>query len=147
MSDGSRTESSQPQDSRTDGAELAPEEQAARLAHANKNNRRVLAALLCLEALVVLLIPRAIAFTTGLGSVRLGILIGLAVLLVISAGLLRRPWGIAFGSVLQVLFLATGFLITTMFALGVVFIVIWLRALLFRHEFLGAPGGLRMLAG
>jgi uncharacterized membrane protein len=127
--------------------ELTPEEHAERMVQANRNNRRVLAALLCLEALVVLLIPRTIAFTTGLGPVRLGILVGLAVVLVLGSALVRRSWGIAVGSALQVVFFATGVLIATMFLVGAIFIAIWLRALLFRHEFLGAPGGLRMLAG
>ncbi len=95
----------------------------------------------------MLLIPRAIAFTTGLGPVRTGICIGVAVLLVIGAGLVRRSWGIAFGSGLQLAFVATGFMIGTMFLVGALFIAIWLRLLMLRHEIVGSPGGLRMLAG
>ena len=67
--------------------------------------------------------------------------------MIVVAGLLRRPWGIAVGSVMQVLFTATGFLTVTMFFVGVVFILIWLRLLQLRHEVVGSPGGLRMLAG
>jgi hypothetical protein len=46
-----------------------------------------------------------------------------------------------------VLFTATGFIIGTMFFVGFVFILIWLRLLMLRHEVVGSPGGLRMLAG
>jgi hypothetical protein len=120
---------------------------AERARRADKATRRALAAVLGLEAVVVLLIPRAIAFTTGLGPVRTGICIGLAVVLVIAAGLLRRAWGIGLGSVLQLAFLATGAMITTMFLLAALFIAVWLRLLLLRHEIVGSPGGVRMLLG
>lgn len=127
--------------------EPTPEMYAERARRADKASRGVLAAVLGLEALVTLLIPRTIAFTTGLGPVRTGICIGLAVILVVAAGLARRPWGIALGSALQVAFLATGILIATMFLVAALFIAVWLRVLMFRHEVVGSPGGLRMLAG
>jgi hypothetical protein len=34
-----------------------------------------------------------------------------------------------------------------MFVVAAIFIVIWVRMLMFRHEALGTPGGLRMLLG
>jgi len=68
-------------------------------------------------------------------------------ILVFAAALVRRPWGIAVGSGLQVAFLATGILIVTMFLVAALFIAVWLRVLMFRHEVVGSPGGLRMLAG
>ena len=128
-------------------AEPTPEQYAERGRRADRATRGALAGILCLEALVALLIPRAIAFTTGLGPVRTGICFGVAVVLVLGAGVLRRPWGIAAGSALQVVFTATGFLIPTMFLVGAVFAAIWLRLLTLRHEIVGSPGGLRMLAG
>lgn len=128
-------------------AEPTPEQYAERARRANSATRGVLAGILGLEALVVLLIPRTIAFTTGLGPVRTGICIGLAVVLVLAAGLVRRPWGIGLGSVLQVLFFATGIMIATMFFVGAVFIAIWVRVLMLRHEVVGSPGGVRMLLG
>ena len=127
--------------------EPTPEQYAERARRADKATRGALAGVLGLEALVVLLIPRAIKFTTGLGPVRTGICIAVAVLLVLAAALLRRPWGIALGSALQVVFVATGFMIGTMFLVGALFIAIWLRLLMLRHEIVGSPGGLRMLAG
>lgn len=123
------------------------EQYAERARRANVATRRALAGILGLEALVVLLIPRAIAFTTGLGPVRTGVCIGLAVVLVIGAAVLRRPWGIGLGSVLQLAFLASGVMIATMFLIGALFIAIWLRLLLLRHEIVGSPGGIRMLLG
>jgi hypothetical protein len=129
------------------GDEPSPEQYAERARRADKATRGVLAAVLVLEALVTLLIPRTIAFTTGLGPVRTGICIGLAVVLVAAGGVVRRSWGIALGSGLQVAFLATGILIATMFLVAALFIAVWLRVLMFRHEVVGSPGGLRMLAG
>jgi hypothetical protein len=128
-------------------SEPTPEQYAERARRANKASRGALAGVLGLEALVVLLIPRAIAFTTGLGPVRTTICISLAVVLVIAAALVRRPWGIGLGSALQVAFFATGIMIATMFLVAALFIAVWLRILLFRHEVVGSPGGLRMLLG
>jgi hypothetical protein len=128
-------------------AEPTPEQYAERARRADKATRSVLAALLGLEALVTLLIPRTIAFTSGLGPVRTGICIGLAVVFVVGAGLVRRSWGIAVGSALQVAFLATGILIATMFLIAALFIAVWLRVLMFRREVIGSRRGFRMLAG
>jgi hypothetical protein len=127
--------------------EPTPEQFAERARRADKASRGALAGVLGLEALVVLLIPRTIAFTTGLGPVRTGICIGLAVVLVIGAALVRRTWGIGLGSGMQVAFLATGALIVTMFLVAALFIAVWLRILMFRHEVVGSPGGVRILLG
>ena len=131
----------------TEPTEPTPEQYAERARRADKASRGALAAVLGFEALVTLLIPRTIAFTTGLGPVRTGICIGLAVVLVVGAALVRRPWGIALGSALQVPFIATGALIATMFLVAALFIAVWLRILMFRHEVVGSPGGVRMLLG
>jgi hypothetical protein len=131
----------------TEVAEPTAEQYEERARRADKASRGALAGVLGLEALVVLLIPRTIAFTTGLGPVRTGICIGLAVIFVCAAALVRRPWGIGLGSGLQVAFLATGALIVTMFLVAALFIAVWLRILLFRHEVVGSPGGARMLLG
>jgi hypothetical protein len=104
-----------------------------------------MAGVLGLQALVVLLVPRAIKFTVGLGATRTTLLITLAVLLVIGAALVRRPWGIAVGTALQVPFILTGVWIGTMFFLGAVFAGIWAYLLNLRHELVGTPGGVRML--
>ena len=124
--------------------EPTPEQIAARARRADKATRGALAAVLGLEALVVLLVPRALAFTTGLGPVRTTILITLAVILFAAAAMTRRPWGIGLGSVLQLVFIATGVLIATMFLVGAIFSAIWLRLLMLRHEIVGTSGGARM---
>lgn len=124
-----------------------PEQIAERARRADKGTRNAMAAILGLEMVVVLLIPRTIAFTTGLGPVRSGICFGVAALLLIGAAVTRRSWGIAYGSAMQVVFTATGFLIATMFLLGIVFAVVWLRLLMLRHDIIGSPGGLRLFAG
>jgi predicted nucleic acid-binding Zn ribbon protein len=123
------------------------EELADRERRADKATRMALAAVLGLEAVVVLLIPRAIAFTTGLGPLRTGVCIGLAVVLALAAGLLRRPWGVGVGSGLQLAVFATGAMITTMFVIAALLMAVWLRVLMLRHEIAGRPGGVRMLLG
>jgi hypothetical protein len=45
------------------------------------------------------------------------------------AGLLRQPWALAAGSVLQVLIIGTGVVVPTMFFLGAVFAGLWALAI------------------
>lgn len=117
----------------------------ARRAKANRATRGVLAAVLCLEALVVLLVPRAIAQTsTGLDTAKTVVLLVLAVVLIATGFLLRRRWGIGLGSALQVAVLATGVWTAVMFAVGVIFLAIWLWVLTMRRDLVGTPGGYRM---
>jgi hypothetical protein len=128
-------------------AEPTAEERAERAVRADRATRGALAAILAFEALVVLLVPRAIAYTeTGLGGTRTGLLIALAALMIGAAGTLRRPWGIATGSALQVGFALTGIWLVAMFVIAAIFIAIWLYLLNLRHELVGTPGGLRMLS-
>ncbi|MDT4982236.1 MAG: hypothetical protein QOG07_4115 [Pseudonocardiales bacterium] len=127
--------------------EPTEEQRAERAARANRATRGALSAVLGLEALVVLLVPRAIAFTsTGLGGTRAGLLIALAVIMVAAAGLMRRPWGIGVGSALQLPFILTGVWLTAMFIVAAIFATIWLSLLNLRKELVGTPGGIRMLA-
>ncbi len=122
-----------------------PAQVAERARRADRATRGVLAALLGLEALVTLLVPRAIAFTsTGLGTTRTVLLIGLAVCLVLAAGLLRRPYGIGVGSGLQVAFLLTGVWLLALLVIAVIFAGVWVRLLLLRHELVGTPSGARL---
>ena len=78
---------------------------------------------------------------------RTGICFGVAAVLIVAAAPAAPPWGIAVGSALQLVFTATGLLIGTMFLIGAIFAAIWLRLLMLRHDVVGTPGGLRMLAG
>jgi hypothetical protein len=127
-------------------AEPTPEQIEERARNADKATRRALAAILGLEALVVLLVPRAIAFTdAGLGGTKTGLLLGLAGLMVIGAAVQRRAWGIGFGSALQVPLILTGVWLPALFVVGGIFAAIWVYLLTLRHELVGTPGGVRML--
>jgi hypothetical protein len=121
------------------------EQIAERARRTNRATRGVLAAILGLEAVVTLLVPRAIAFTsTGLGTTRTVLLVALAVVMVLAAGLLRRRYGIALGSVLQAVFLLTGVWLIAMLVIAAIFAAIWIRVLLLRRDLVGTPGGLRL---
>lgn len=136
-----------PDDGTGSPAEPTPEQYAERARRADKATKGALAGVLALEALVVLLIPRAIAFSIGLGPVRTTIVFVVAGLLVVVAGVLRRPWGIAVGSAMQVVLFGLGIMFATMFLVGAIFAAIWLRLLMFRQEVIGGKGGVHVLAG
>ncbi|HEX8092291.1 DUF4233 domain-containing protein [Jatrophihabitans sp.] len=119
---------------------------AARRQRADRATRGVLAALLCLEAFVVLLVPRAIAQTSqGVSVTKTLLLVALAVMLVGCGFLLRRPWGIGLGSVLQLVLASTVVLIPVVAVVVVMFVLLWLYLLRTRHTWLGTPRGWRML--
>jgi hypothetical protein len=128
--------------------ELAPVEEelaADRRNRANRATRGGLAALLCLEAFVVLLVPRAIAQTSqGLSTGKTLLLVGLAVLLIACGFLLRRRWGIGLGSVLQLVVAGTVVLIPVLVVVVVIFLALWWYLLRTRHQLVGTPSGWRM---
>ena len=99
-------------------------------------------AVLILEAITVLFVPRAIAQSgPGLTGVRLTLLLVLAAVLIIAGGLQRRPWGVVAGTVLQVALLLTGLMSAAMWFLGGIFVLIWLYLLQVRKDLLGSPFG------
>ena len=127
-------------------AEPTAEQIAERGRRADKATRGALAGVLGLEALVTLLVPRALAQTSsGLGGTKTGVLVALAVLLVAGAAVLRRRWGIGFGSVMQVAFLGICALLPSLLVAAIPFAGIWLFLLNLRNQIVGTPGGLRML--
>jgi hypothetical protein len=65
--------------------------------------------------------------------------------MIVAASGVRRRWGIGAGSLLQLLFVATGAWLTALFVVGAVFAAVWLYLLSLRHELVGTPGGARML--
>jgi hypothetical protein len=124
----------------------SPEQEQARKAKANRATRGGLAAILCLEAFVVLLVPRAIAQTsTGLSSTTMMLLAALAVVLIMTGFLLRRPWGVGLGTALQAVLALTVVLEPAMAVIVIVFAALWLYLLQTRHELLGTPSGWRKL--
>jgi hypothetical protein len=127
-------------------AEPTAEELAERRARANRATRGGMAAILCLEAFVVLLIPRAIAQTSvGLSETKSVVLIAFALVLVAAGFLLRRSWGIALGSALQLALIATIALVPVLAVVVVIFLVLWGYLLQTRHQLVGTPSGWRML--
>ena len=100
------------------------------------------AAILLLEGIAVLFVPRGIAQTEeGLGTVRLTVLLVLAVVLVLASGLQRRERGLHIGTALQVPLLLTGLLNSVMWFVAGAFVLIWLYLLQVRRELIGSPFG------
>jgi hypothetical protein len=109
-----------------------------------KMSRRLLAVVIGTQALVVFfgaLVARSLAAVDSLavaeGSQSSGpfLLIGsvLAVLCILDAGLLRRPWGVTMGWALQVATLACALIVPAMLLVGLLFGALWLTALIQGH--------------
>lgn len=95
----------------------------------------VMAATLILEAIVVLLaIPVVGAVGGGVTSVSLTYLIGLAVLLVLLAGVQRKPWAIWVNLGVQAILLAGFALYPGVGFIGVLFTGLWALIAYFRAE-------------
>ena len=96
--------------------------------------RSMCAAMLSLQAVVLFLAGLVMTGLTDIGfGAAVGIGVGLAVLSLLAAGMLGRPWGYWLGWTVQVVTLALGFVVPIMFALGLVFGGLWAGA-----YFLGA---------
>lgn len=126
-----------------DEAEEAPDRASdgvVRRARTERAVRGALAAALCLEALTVLLVPRAVAPVSdgGLSGGLLAVLLGLVAALLVAAGLQRSPAGLVLGSVLQLAVLATGVLVGAMYVVGLLFGAVWVYLLWVRRELTGA---------
>lgn len=92
--------------------------------------RRLGASVLGMEAIVVALItPVAISVGGVAPALAVSVGIGLAVLCVVVAGLLKRPFAYVAGSLLQVAAICTGFLVPMMFFLGTIFAALWITAI------------------
>lgn len=98
------------------------------------------AAVLLIEGIAVLFVPRGIAQSgPGLSGGRLWFLLALALVLILAAGVQRRPQGVVIGTVLQVPMLLTGLLNGVMWFLGGAFVLVWLYLLELRKDLLGSP--------
>ena len=97
------------------------------------------AAVLVLEAIVVLFVPRGIAQSgPGLTGFRLTVLLVLALLLILAAGVQRRPRGLVIGTVLQVPVVLTGLFSSVLWLVGGIFALLWLYLLQLRRDLLGS---------
>jgi hypothetical protein len=93
---------------------------------------------LALEALVLLLAIQPIrVLGVHLTGATIGVIVALAVLAVLLAGLLSRPWAWHAATGLQVLLVFAGFLHWSLGALGVIFGLVWLYVLHVRRVILG----------
>jgi hypothetical protein len=100
------------------------------------------AGILVLEGIATLFVPRGIAQTgEGLTGGRLTYLLVLAVVLILAAGIQRRPRGLLLATALQVPLLLTGLFSSVMWLIAGAFVLIWLYLLQVRKELLGSPFG------
>jgi hypothetical protein len=84
------------------------------------------AAVLSLEAITLgLTTPVMISVSDVATGTALAIGLGLVVLCLVVAGLLRRPWAYALGWAIQVAAIALGFVVSIMFVLGGIFALLW----------------------
>lgn len=88
--------------------------------------RAMCAAVLSLEAIVLgLSTPIMITLGGVAKGTALPIGLGLALVCVVVAGVLRKEWGYWLGWAVQIGAIALGFLVTTMWFLGVLFALLW----------------------
>jgi hypothetical protein len=112
-----------------------------------KSFRGVMAGTLVLEVITVLLaLPVVATVGGGLTAGSTAYLVGFAVLLIVLAGMQRRPWAIWANVAVQAILVAGFFLHPTVGIMGVIFAVVWgviayLRAEVRRRERLGLLPG------
>lgn len=100
-----------------------------------KSFRGVMAGTLILEAIVALLaLPVVSVFHGGLTALSGGFLIGMAVVLVLMAGVQGRPWALWANIGIQFVLIAGTFIDATIGIVGVIFLVVWLLILYLRTE-------------
>jgi hypothetical protein len=93
---------------------------------------------LVLEAIVLLLGIQPIRILGGdLTGWGIAAVIALAVVAVLLAGMMKRPWAWHAGTVLQVLLLASGFFHWSLAVIGLIFGAAWAYALHVRRTILG----------
>ncbi|MFC7545433.1 DUF4233 domain-containing protein [Plantactinospora sp. GCM10030261] len=98
------------------------------------------AATLGLEALVLLLAIQPLrVLGGGLTGPTIAVVVSLAVAAIVTAGLLRRPWGWHAGTAVQGLLLLAGLLHLSLGALGLIFGGVWLYVLHIRRVILRRP--------
>jgi hypothetical protein len=82
-----------------------------------------------LQAIVLFLSGATLIGTTSLGGgAALGIGGGLALACFVAAGTMRHRFGFWLGHLIQVVSILLGFVVTTMFFLGIVFAALWVGA-------------------
>ncbi|MEV6489061.1 DUF4233 domain-containing protein [Actinoplanes sp. NPDC051633] len=93
---------------------------------------------LALEAIVLLLAIQPIRISGGdLSGWGIGVVVALAVLCALVAGMMKRSWAWHVGTALQVLLLAAGLVHWSLAALGLIFGAAWAYATYVRRSILG----------
>ncbi len=100
---------------------------------------RLCAVVLAGEAIVIFfwaLVARALAAATGSGRADAYLWVGsaVAVLSLLSAALMRRPFGVTLGWVVQLAALLGGVVVRSMLVVGILFLAIWLACLAKGHD-------------
>ena len=91
--------------------------------------------MLILEAIVVLLgLPIVAKLSGGITWVSGTYLVVLALVMIVGAGLQRKPWAIGFNLGVQVAFVAGGFAHVSIAVMGVIFVCVWAYILTLRRE-------------
>lgn len=98
----------------------------------NRTTRRFCASMLVFEAVIFVLATPVASVVVGVPPIRAWVVGGgLAFLALVLCGLLRYRWAYYAGSALQLVAIASGYVVTVMYFLGVVFAVLWVVALYF----------------
>jgi hypothetical protein len=91
-----------------------------------KSFRGVMAGTLILEAIVVLLaLPVVAVVGGGLTAASAGFIIGLAVLMILGAGVQGKPWAMGFNVALQVILLFGFFVHPSIAGVAITFGIVW----------------------
>lgn len=91
--------------------------------------KHMCATMLTLQAIILgLLVPVMISVEKIDPLVASLVAGGLAVLCVVTAGMLRHEWAYWLGHGIQIATIATGFLVPIMFFIGLMFLALWLGA-------------------
>ncbi|MGV9676487.1 DUF4233 domain-containing protein [Nocardia sp. NPDC003482] len=100
-----------------------------------KGLRGVMAGALVLEAITVLLaLPVVGAVGGGLSWWSVLYLVGVAALMIVGAGMQRRPWAMGLNWGVQALVLLGGFIHLSIAVIGVVFVAVWAFILVLRSD-------------
>ncbi|MFG2168344.1 DUF4233 domain-containing protein [Micromonospora chersina] len=136
---GAPTEGAQTEGAPAEGAQAeGGGQRRSGLRNPDKAVRGLGAGTLALEALVLLLAIQPIRVVGGdLSGAAIAAIVALAVACVALAGQMKRAWAWHAGTVLQGLLLLSGLLHWSLFALGVMFALVWAYALHVRRVILG----------